>query len=73
MISPVRPTTIETPCIKLCILDPRSGLCRGCGRNVDEIAGWSRFSSAERAKIMSLLPRRLESLDENAAIPREAV
>jgi predicted Fe-S protein YdhL (DUF1289 family) len=73
MISPVRPTTIETPCIKLCTLDPRSGLCRGCGRNVDEIAGWSRFSSAERAKIMSLLPRRLESLDENAAIPREAV
>jgi len=66
-------TPIETPCIKICTLDPKSGLCRGCGRTVDEIAGWMRLSSAERAKIMRMLRNRLESLDDNVAMPREAV
>jgi predicted Fe-S protein YdhL (DUF1289 family) len=73
MITPVRPTTIETPCVKICILDPRSGLCRGCGRNVDEIARWGRFSSEERLKIMGELPGRLERLSSDAATPHAAV
>lgn len=67
MIPPVRlPPTIETPCVKICVLDPKSRLCRGCGRTIDEIAGWSRFTDAERETIMTLLPGRLESLDDNA-------
>jgi predicted Fe-S protein YdhL (DUF1289 family) len=73
MIPPVRLTTIETPCVKICTLDPKARLCRGCGRTIDEIAGWSRFTNAEREKIMSLLRNRLESLDDNAAIPHEKV
>ena len=27
-----RPTMIESPCVKICTLDARSGLCLGCGR-----------------------------------------
>ena len=68
MIPPVRlPATIETPCVKICVLDPQSRLCRGCGRTIDEIGGWSRLTSAEREKIMTLLPGRLESLDDNSS------
>ncbi|MGB8081486.1 MAG: DUF1289 domain-containing protein [Pseudolabrys sp.] len=26
---------IETPCVKVCTLDARMGLCLGCGRTVD--------------------------------------
>lgn len=66
-------TAIETPCIKICTLDPKSGLCRGCGRSVDEIAGWTRLSSAERARIMATLRQRLDSLDDEAAIPGATV
>jgi predicted Fe-S protein YdhL (DUF1289 family) len=66
-------TAIETPCIKICTLDPRSGLCLGCGRSVDEIAGWSRLSGDERAKIMNVLRDRLEKLDDNASIPHAAI
>ena len=29
---------IETPCRKICVMDPASGLCTGCGRTLDEIA-----------------------------------
>ena len=66
-------TSIETPCIKICTLDPKSGLCLGCGRTTDEIAGWTRFSDTERTRIMSLLRDRLDDLGERAAMPRVAV
>ena len=50
---------IESPCIKICTLDARSGLCLGCGRNIDEIARWTAMSAAERARVMKELPARL--------------
>ncbi len=74
MIPPVRlPPAIETPCVKICTLDPKTRLCRGCGRTIDEIAGWARFTSAERERILGLLPGRRESLDDNAATPHATV
>jgi predicted Fe-S protein YdhL (DUF1289 family) len=56
---------IETPCNKVCAVDPTSGLCVGCGRTVAEIAGWIGFRADERARIMAELPRRLASLRQN--------
>jgi predicted Fe-S protein YdhL (DUF1289 family) len=50
---------IETPCLKICTLDARSGLCLGCGRTIDEIAGWAAMSAAERRRVMAELPARL--------------
>lgn len=49
---------IETPCIQVCTLDPRTDLCRGCGRTIDEVAGWSRMTAEERRQIMAELPAR---------------
>jgi predicted Fe-S protein YdhL (DUF1289 family) len=66
-------STIATPCLRICTLDPASGLCRGCGRSIEEIAGWARYSDLERARIMALLPRRLASLDAAASSPAENV
>lgn len=50
---------IESPCVNVCTLDSRSGLCLGCGRNIDEISSWSTMSAAERARVMGELPWRL--------------
>jgi predicted Fe-S protein YdhL (DUF1289 family) len=47
---------IESPCVNICTLDARSGLCLGCGRTIDEIAQWSNMSAAERARVMRELP-----------------
>jgi hypothetical protein len=33
-------------------------LCIGCGRTLDEIAGWADMSAEERRAIMALLPAR---------------
>ena len=53
------PTMIKTPCVEICTLDARSGLCLGCGRTIDEIARWTAMSEAERARVMSEPPWRL--------------
>lgn len=49
----------STPCIKICVIDPMSKLCEGCGRTLAEIAQWGRLSEAERLAIMAVLPERL--------------
>ena len=50
---------IESPCVNICTLDARSGLCLGCGRTVDEIARWSAMTPAQRTQVMSELPDRV--------------
>ena len=50
---------IETPCIKVCVIDAKTRLCTGCLRTIDEIGAWSTLSSAERRRIMNELPRRV--------------
>lgn len=52
---------IETPCNKVCTVDPISALCVGCGRTLSEIAGWLTFSAEHRTRIMAELPLRQAS------------
>jgi len=49
----------ETPCVAVCLMDPRTNLCLGCGRTLPEIARWGRMESAERLSIMSTLRQRM--------------
>jgi len=57
---------IASPCTKVCTIDPRSQLCRGCGRTLDEIARWMSLGEGERARVMAELPARLAA---NALVP----
>jgi len=50
---------IETPCVKICTLDARSGVCLGCGRTIDEIAQWSAMSPEVRSLVIGELPGHL--------------
>ena len=49
----------ESPCIAVCLIDPKTGLCLGCGRTLPEIARWSHLESAERRAIMLGLAQRM--------------
>lgn len=49
---------METPCIKVCIIDPEDGLCTGCRRSRHEIARWTSYTDAERREIMQQLKLR---------------
>ncbi len=53
---------IETPCVKVCVVDPETQFCIGCGRTRSEIAGWIDMSVNERSTIMDALPERVATL-----------
>jgi len=52
-------TTISSPCIQVCKIDPETNLCDGCGRTVDEIRDWRRLEESERLEIMGGLRERM--------------
>lgn len=58
--------TIATPCIKVCAIEPLSGLCIGCGRSLREIGAWTSYSAETRAAVMAALPARLARLEVEA-------
>ncbi len=49
---------VESPCVKVCVIEPASKLCVGCYRTAGEIAAWSGLAPAERRAIMAALPAR---------------
>jgi uncharacterized protein len=49
----------ETPCIAVCMIDPKTKLCFGCGRTLPEIARWHRMEKAERVAVMEGLAARM--------------
>ena len=49
---------IQSPCVNVCQMNPFTGLCRGCFRTLDEIAGWLDFSSAQRLEVLKRLEKR---------------
>jgi len=55
---------MESPCLKICVFDPGSGCCSGCGRTLDEIAQWSSLSDMDRRRIMAELPERMKGLKQ---------
>lgn len=53
---------IETPCIKICVLEPETGFCIGCGRTRDEISNWLVLNASQRRHIMQTLPERVAGM-----------
>ncbi|MEO7253613.1 MAG: DUF1289 domain-containing protein [Casimicrobium sp.] len=52
---------VPSPCVQICIIEPEDGLCVGCARTLDEIAGWGVMSNeARRAVVRSLSLRRAQ-------------
>lgn len=58
---------LASPCINICRMDERSGLCLGCFRTIEEITVWSRTDDARRASILAAVAERRHSgsLDKN--------
>ena len=47
-----------SPCLGICLMDPRTRMCRGCLRKIDEIAGWYAASPSEKHRIIERLAVR---------------
>ena len=47
-----------SPCLGICIMDPRTRQCRGCLRTIEEISSWYEASPAEKRALLSVLEAR---------------
>jgi predicted Fe-S protein YdhL (DUF1289 family) len=56
--TPSATVPIVTPCVSICEMDARTGLCRGCFRTLDEVAAWSVLDDDARRAVMAELPAR---------------
>ena len=54
MEEPALPTPVS-PCLGICLMDPRTRTCRGCLRTIEEIAAWYDASAAEKRAILDNL------------------
>ena len=55
-----------SPCRDICEIDRVNRLCLGCFRSLEEIAKWSRYSVAERRKVLAALPNRKRAMKSGA-------
>ena len=55
----------ESPCVRNCVINQRSGYCEGCGRTLREISYWTRYSAGERHRILQALPARKGTSGQN--------
>ena len=53
---------VPSPCINVCRMNPRTALCEGCLRSIDEIAAWSTMSDEDKRAVWDALDRRRELL-----------
>ncbi|WP_158814720.1 DUF1289 domain-containing protein [Methylocapsa sp. S129] len=61
----------STPCIQVCVVDPRAALCIGCGRTLSEIAAWGGLDEPARLEIMAGLSARLVTMRSRKARGRK--
>jgi hypothetical protein len=61
---------VETPCRLICVVDPLTDWCIGCGRTRAEVAAWTTLTDAQRADIMAILPDRLRQMTSRATRSR---
>ena len=57
----VEPSPVS-PCLGICLMEPRTRLCRGCLRTIGEIAGWYGASTAEKRALLHVLAARRRAL-----------
>jgi len=50
--------SVTSPCIDICRIDPENGLCAGCLRTLEEIAGWGGYSEAQKRAVLDKLAQR---------------
>ena len=60
-----KPNDVPSPCVNVCQMDTRTGLCLGCLRTLDEIGAWMDYSVSEKLEVLGRLDERRWATLEN--------
>ena len=55
---------IKSPCLSICSIDKKTGLCLGCFRTLKEIALWPKLDNIKKKNIIIQIINRKNSLIE---------
>jgi len=55
------PVHVPSPCISVCQMDARTGLCLGCRRTLQEIADWLEMTPEEKLATLARVAERAVS------------
>ena len=58
------PSPVPSPCVNVCRMDERSGLCAGCLRTLQEIAAWATLDDAARRSVWQAIGQRRATIEE---------
>jgi uncharacterized protein len=62
--SPRRGDEVASPCIDVCRMDQRTGLCEGCLRTIDEIAAWGALTESMKREVLANIAARRAALSD---------
>jgi predicted Fe-S protein YdhL (DUF1289 family) len=51
----------SSPCISVCRMSEKTGLCEGCFRTLDEITGWGHRTVESKRDVWRLIAQRLQA------------
>lgn len=57
----LRGKKIKSPCIDVCI--SREGMCIGCFRTLEEMAGWQGYTEEQKAEVLEKIKQRRGNQD----------
>jgi uncharacterized protein len=56
---------VDSPCIKICEFDRKTGLCIGCLRTKDECKQWKKLKDKQRVRIIDKRAERKARLKKH--------
>jgi uncharacterized protein len=59
------PVHVPSPCISVCQMDARTGLCLGCRRTLQEIADWLEMTPEEKLATLGRVAERASEVNQN--------
>jgi predicted Fe-S protein YdhL (DUF1289 family) len=59
---PENQSPVPSPCINVCRMSPATGLCEGCLRTIEEIAGWRAADDDARRAVWGRIRERAQAL-----------
>jgi len=42
---------VPSPCVSVCVVNAKDGLCEGCLRTLDEVAAWGQMQSEQQRQV----------------------
>ena len=49
---------VESPCVRVCAIDAKSGYCHGCFRTLREISYWTTYTHAQQRALLEEIEQR---------------